>query len=50
MNKWDGWYDSLPKNTQEYLNHQAIWTDMDLAKFVLIAVVTGFLLGLIWAI
>jgi len=45
MNKWDGWYESLPKNTQEYLNHQAIWRDSDLAKFAMIAFVAGVVVG-----
>ena len=48
MNKWDGWYDSLPKHTHAYLNHQAIWTDMDLAKFALIAFVTGIIVGVLF--
>ena len=50
MNKWDGWYESLPKRTQEYLIDRALWRDVDLFKFSAIAFVLGFALGaLIWA-
>ena len=45
MNKWDGWHDSLPSHTKEYLKGQAIWRDVDLAKFAAIAFVVGFILG-----
>jgi hypothetical protein len=44
-NKWDGWYESLPKHTQEYLIDRAIWTDRDLFVFTLIAVIVGYTLG-----
>ena len=47
MNKWQQWHDSLSPNTKEYLESQAIWTDMDLAKFALIAFVTGVIVGAI---
>ena len=50
MNKWQQWYDNLPKNTQQYLATQAVWRDVDLFKFSAIAFVVGFALGaLIWA-
>jgi len=50
MNKWQEWYNALPKHTQEYLITQAIWRDIDLFKFSTIAFVSGFILGaLIWA-
>lgn len=47
MNKWQAWYDSLPKHTQEYLNKQPLWTDKDLALFVSIALCVGFFFGYI---
>ena len=51
MNKWDGWYESLPKHTQESLINKAIWRDIDLLKFSAIAFVVGFALGaILWAI
>jgi hypothetical protein len=45
MPKFNEWYDNLPPHTKEYLNKQAIWTDMDLAKFALIAFFTGVIVG-----
>ena len=45
MNKWDGWYESLPKHTQEILITKAIWRDIDLLKFSAIAFITGFIIG-----
>ena len=45
MNKWEGWYESLPKHTQEYLKRSALWTDRDLFVFTLIAVTVGYTLG-----
>ena len=45
MNKWEGWHDSLPAHTQEYLKGAAIWRDKDLALFVSIALVVGFFFG-----
>ena len=48
MNKWKGWYDSLPAHTQESLKGAAIWRDKDLALFVSIALVVGFVVG--WAV
>jgi len=51
MNKWQGWYDSLPAHTKESLTTQAIWRDIDLLKFSAIAFVVGFALGaILWAI
>jgi len=47
MNKWQQWYDSLPKHTQESLNNTAIWRDIDLFKFAAITFVFGFILGYI---
>jgi len=45
MNKWQQWHDSLSPSTREYLKNQAIWTDLDLAKFALIAFVAGVVIG-----
>jgi hypothetical protein len=45
MNKWQQWHDSLSPSTREYLKNQAIWTDLDLAKFALIAFVAGVVVG-----
>jgi hypothetical protein len=47
MNKWTQWYDSLSPSTQEYLQGRAIWTDRDLAKFVMIAFVLGIVVGIV---
>jgi len=45
MNKWKP--GDLPKNIQEYgYNHQ-IWTDLDLAKFAMIAFIAGVFVGLV---
>jgi hypothetical protein len=46
-NKWQTWWDSLPKHTQEYLNNQPLWHDKDVALFVSIALAVGFCLGYI---
>jgi hypothetical protein len=47
MNKWQEWYDSLPKHTQASLIDQAIWRDIDILKFSTIAFITGIILGYI---
>ncbi len=47
MSKYQQWWDSLPKHTQEYLKAQPIWHDSDVAKFVSIALVVGFFFGYI---
>jgi hypothetical protein len=45
MNKWKP--GSLPRSMQEYgYNHQ-IWTDIDLAKFAMIAFIAGVVVGII---
>jgi len=44
-NKFEKWWDSLPKHTQEYLKSQPIWYDSDLYKTAFIAFAFGFLLG-----
>jgi hypothetical protein len=43
--KYDKWWDSLPKHTQEYLKSQPIWYDSDLYKTAFIAFAFGFLVG-----
>lgn len=45
QNKWQEWYDNLPKSTQEYLITQAVWRDIDIFKFSAIAFIVGFILG-----
>jgi len=47
MNKWQQWYDSLSPNTRAYLKTAAIWTDLDLAKFTIIAFVAGIIVGVL---
>lgn len=43
--KWAIWWDSLPENTRTYLNSQPIWYDRDVAAFVSISIVIGFIIG-----
>jgi uncharacterized protein involved in response to NO len=47
MNKYQAWWDSLPKHTQEYLRAQPVWHDRDLFYAVTVGVVIGFLLGVV---
>ena len=47
MNKWSAWYDSLTPSTKEYLKGQAIWTDRDLAKFAILAFLSGVVVGMV---
>jgi hypothetical protein len=47
MNKWAAWYDSLSPTTKEYLKGRAIWTDRDLARFAVIAFLTGIVVGVV---
>lgn len=35
----------MNNHTEKYLNTIAIWTDMDLVKYALIAFVTGIIIG-----
>ena len=46
MDKWIKWYSSLPEHTREYLKHQPLWHDSDLAKAGLVGFVIGLILGL----
>jgi hypothetical protein len=48
MNKWEAWYDSLSPSTKEYLKTRPLWHDRDVALFVSIALVIGFVVG--WAV
>jgi hypothetical protein len=43
MNKWKP--GSMPKSIEEYGMHHQIWTDLDLAKFAMIAFVAGIFVG-----
>ena len=44
-NKWDKWFNKLPKNSQEYLKSIPLWYDRDVAAFVSISIVIGFIIG-----
>jgi len=46
MSKWQP--GDLPRSVEEYGHHHGIWTDMDLAKFAMIAFVAGVIVG--WVI
>ena len=46
MNKWTGWYDSLPENTKQYLKRQPVWHDKDMWKAGLLGLSIGLILGL----
>ncbi len=43
MNKWTP--GSLPRSVDEYGYNHPIWTDIDLAKFAIIAFVAGIVVG-----
>ena len=45
MSKWQP--GELPKSISEYGFNHAIWTDIDLAKFALIAFIGGVVVGLL---
>ena len=45
MRKWKP--GDLPISIKEYGMHNAIWTDMDLAKFAMIAFIAGVVVGAI---
>lgn len=45
MSKWQS--NKLPKSISEYGFNHAIWTDMDLVKFALIAFIGGVVVGLL---
>jgi hypothetical protein len=45
MSKWKP--GSLPNSIKEYGYNHPIWTDIDLAKFALIAFVAGVIVGVI---
>lgn len=43
--KYDQWWNNLPKHTQEYLKSQPIWHDNDLLRAGLMGLAMGFFLG-----
>jgi hypothetical protein len=45
MSKWK--FGKLPNSISEYGFNHAIWTDIDLAKFALIAFTVGVVVGLL---
>jgi hypothetical protein len=45
MGKYQQWWDSLPKHTQQYLQSQPLWHDRDLFKALAAGVAIGFVLG-----
>jgi hypothetical protein len=45
MNKWKPGH--LPRSIEEYRYNHPIWTDIDLAKFALIAFVAGVIVGMV---
>lgn len=48
-NKWEVWFESQPKWTQEYIKKQAVWNDRDMWKAGLIGYAVGMVIGLlIW--
>ena len=48
MSKYQTWWDSLPKHTQEYLKSQPLWHDSDMFKAAAVGAVVGFLIGLLF--
>ena len=46
MNKWKPGH--LPNSIQEYGYNHPIWTDIDLAKFAMIAFVAGIVVGVLF--
>ena len=45
MNKYDEWKQNLPPYTREWLEHQPIWRDRDMALVAAIALFVGFIIG-----
>jgi hypothetical protein len=45
MNKWTP--GDTPKSIGQYGLNQQIWTDLDLAKFAMIAFISGVIVGII---
>lgn len=46
-NKWEMWWESLPKGTQEYLKRQPVWHDRDMYKSFAVGIFVGILIGVI---
>jgi hypothetical protein len=45
MNKWKS--SRLPNSIKEYGHNHPIWTDIDLAKFAMLAFVVGVIVGMV---
>jgi hypothetical protein len=45
MNKWKP--GRLPNSIEEYGHNHPIWTDIDLAKFAMLAFVVGVIVGMV---
>jgi len=45
VNKYDDWYDKLPKHTKEWLKNQPIYKENEIYKFIAIGAVVGFMIG-----
>ena len=46
MNKWKA--NRLPNSIKEYGHNHPIWSDIDLAKFAIIAFVAGIVVGVLF--
>ncbi len=47
QNKWDAWWDSLPKHTKAYLKTQPVWHDRDMFKSLAVGILLGIIIGAI---
>ena len=47
MTKFDEWKENLYPNAREWLKHQPIWRDRDLAVVAAVALFVGFVIGYI---
>ncbi len=46
MGKYQEWFDSQPKQVQEWMKNQPVWHDSDLFKTGIVGFFIGLLLGL----
>lgn len=46
-NKWEVWYDSLPKHTKEWLKNQPVWHDRDMFKAFAVGILVGLIIGVV---
>ena len=46
MDKYQTWWDSLPKHTQEYLKSQPLWHDSDMWRAGIFGCFVGIIIGL----